>query len=704
MRTEFELVEQNQLTPPTSWPTKDAMKLCYSYDWVCRPTMLIYEREEMSQFLFCIGPPGFFINDENDEDERSTMVEQGRLDLTGRHESRWNEYIPGFEAYIQDFDALAPFLYKEKKCSPMWTGTFHTVTYRVKPEGEDTYRQWLSRWKIEHDQGDLADIIARSLDVHALWLKGSKPQFQSITLIDLPEDILEVVFSECSREELFIVSGTCTTLRWARDHCLKACEIRFTQFMGSLCEKLDPESDLPRQIIPYFIKAYGLCLDRIAYYAARSKQCAIMEKLVINLCWTSGTHYGSPVYQALKGAYWERVVKSLSKAIIPLIGSKGTPNLTQLSLTGVLLDGHELLAVCSLGKLRTLSLFECKVTAIDTLTKWLEGNTLSLSSPVANLHIRFGPYRPGPPSSQWVVLRLLPNIRNLSLESIDYANGFVLPEDSEFYSQLRCLDSLERLAVTHIRSESVGSLASWLLMRRPFHSDTIADKLTHFEIVNDVHIPLEGMQLLLRSLRSNRLEVLTLYGIQRQFARPELIGEIAQLCPNLLSLRLIAHGSLQAKYPKPIVWAAPSWSYAALFAGFNCLEHFKWNYLIPVEDPTPFPLVHFEMEAMEPVATAFPGELWPSEVDDSTLYFGDNHLSAAPFVAHCPTLESFYLDNDSLCCEIIRWVEDDLGCDVHSPGVDFEEAATGGVGGRVEIRDVTQSRREYEGAWSWDGL
>ncbi|EAU91903.2 hypothetical protein CC1G_04670 [Coprinopsis cinerea okayama7 len=670
----FDLLRDERPSTPTRWPTREGLQ--FYYPFVARPYMLKHQVSEMDAIQMFIRHDYERKKEEEIAKDTIEMTKivllyrrirfldiyegfiEGCLDLTGRHESRWTEYMEGFEEYIRDFDKLVPFIITVTRMEEYpWGDKYPVTEYELRARGDGLYSRWMQRWDIKQDEA--YGCLHRSLLTHKLWKTKPKPKFQTLTLIDLPEDVLELVFDECSRPQLLAISKTCRALRWARGHCLMDSSITFSELKEqTIAQTLDPDSNPLPQLAPYLQTAYKRCMDRIAYHLENPKQCMRMQTLSVSFSWRwfpwrwdPGSDPLRPIDEVLHATMF----KSLLGALRPLLKPEILCNLTHLHFGYTRFDVEGLSAICSLRKLRTMSFQDCSLERSGDMEALLQGETPPFVSPAINLELRFG--YSDPPNTQWPILTLFPCVRNLSLVSFDGYNGLHFP-DEVLHSKFRCINVLERLFVNCISDATIPHLASWLAERPSRHSDDVVDTLAYFKISNDYHLSEDAMRLLLTSLRSERLKVLALDGIKYQMGYPNFIEFLTQLFPNLYSLSLAVRANALQKSWRPVVWPEPSWAYAPRFAGFNCLEHFIWNYNTPVYDATPYPLERFERAVMGEVDQdqEEDWEHW-SKVRD-LLYFDDYERSAAPFAVHCPTLRTFSSDRLSPVCEITRDVDE----------------------------------------------
>jgi hypothetical protein len=148
------------------------------------------------------------------------------------------------------------------------------------------------------------------------------------------------------------------------------------------------------------------------------------------------------------------------------------------------------------------------------------------------------------------------------------------------------------------------------------------------------------------------LEVLVLEGLES--GSLDLITLIATTCSNLLGLTLIRRHNIRQRKTKLASWPHTLAEYASRFSSFVRLRYFAWNFLVLVcLDPTPAVMIQFE--------NGFPNletkEGWKQGKAISDVeYFDDSHLVAAPFAAHCLTLETYVIVGrfHELVCKIDR--------------------------------------------------
>ncbi|EFI28089.1 hypothetical protein CC1G_14116 [Coprinopsis cinerea okayama7 len=654
----YDVTVDKPLTSPTEWPRRDGLEVNHSSSMAQGPYMLIRQKAEMDmieRFYYLK-----FRMDEKGEEAEKLKLEfltrrvlmhrrarfldiyrgfvTGHLDLTGRHESRWNEFIDSFEEFMIDFARIAPFV--EKAIGKPGS----RVQYTVQQERQELYREWTQRWDVQDFEAKI--VLGHYLAIYNLSLKKPQPKFQSLTLVDLPEDILVSIFDHCTVSQLVSLSQTCTALRWAQDHCHESCEFRFSTSDEKWALQGD-RSHLAARVGPYASKCSMRSLKDIIHYISHREKCRRLKSLLVDWSWTIDPD--AELHVVLDEVFQDGLFNLLYKHLRRLLDPSVLPQLTSLSLERVYLDATGFRGICSLPQLRSLSFSRCSLSGPE-ITEWfLESDEAPFTSPVVNLHLRFGPCD-NPPANQWLLLPFFPNVRNLSFGGFRWQGAVHFPP-AFLHSKFRCLDVLERLFVKEIAESSVPLLAEWLQSRRSAHSGNAGDKLTYFKLRNQIHIQDEPMQQLLVSLQSERLEALTIDGVHYRTAQPRMIEDIARLCPNIRALKLIVRANGLQQWARPVAWPKPSWAYAPTFEGFNRLQHFTWNYNTPVHESTPYPLEMFERAASgSDTDTSFEWEC----VDEDDLDFNDFERSVVPFAVYCPTLKTFALEYHEPLCEVIR--------------------------------------------------
>ncbi|EAU91891.1 hypothetical protein CC1G_04658 [Coprinopsis cinerea okayama7 len=657
-RPSLDDLPDKSLTTPTKWPTKGNLEIVYPKDR--KVLMLRYEEEEMEVIKWTVRA---YLQSQDDPQESWDAEKEwnqmeyyvlqwqrrrflriykgfikGNLDLTGRHEQRWKDYMEGFEEYIRHFERLACVIEEVTTARKLRGMEFPETSYRIKPEGEEILTQWARRWDVDED--NCFSELHASLEAYNLWMKRKEPKFQTLQFLDLPQEIFEEIFDRCERKTLLALSRTCKALKGARIHSLKSYSLKFSDWEEAYTLELDYDSDLLPQILPYLQKCRHRFIDRLEDFLSRHDQCQLVKSLRFNFNWTfpGDPHDANDLHPLVEEPIFHRLFLQTSQLLSPA----RLPNISSLNLSSARLDGEFLAAICSFENLRTLTLIGGFVPPGETRdTLW--SGTPPFKSMVTNLHLGFTKLGIDP-ESLWLVLCCCPNVRNLSLEYFWTHDELQFP-DQALHSKFRCIEVLERLAIRRLDPDTVPALAAWLSERPSRTADGAPSGLTHFKISNEYLIPQECMVPLVPSLRSNHMQAITLSGLEFQMAQPRLIEDIAELCPNLISLRLIARTNILQRRTRAIIWPQPSWAYAPALAGFRSLKHFGWNFDFIQFDATPYPLVEFERTEL--------GEEWEPTWEEE--WFKDAETSVMPFAAHCPSLRTLSSNDPPLSYyEIIR--------------------------------------------------
>ena len=321
--------------------------------------------------------------------------------------------------------------------------------------------------------------------------------------------------------------------------------------------------------------------------------------------------------------------------------------------------------IADVPTLHTLELHLCHVPR--TVPRKLEADPTFMFPQVSNLRIYMDSSFPET-HSQWYTLLLCPHIRTLSI--VQFGVGAVPPSTagagvaapstspattqtltstdatSAFWARCR-MNHLERLSLDNIDWGDLVELMGFLKNHRQ-----AVMHMTHFKLHMDWGISdSEMMQTVLLALEHAPMEVLVLEGLAD--AGFELFDRIAQQYPQLVALTLVRRQNRNQHTNKLALWPRSSWEYAKHVKGFRQLKHFCWNFLTEYWDATPVAMLSFESDFQ--AVSSSSADVAASESDESTHpvdilpktdevpYFLDSHLMALPFVAHCPSLESFSL-------------------------------------------------------------
>jgi hypothetical protein len=316
-------------------------------------------------------------------------------------------------------------------------------------------------------------------------------------------------------------------------------------------------------------------------------------------------------------------------------------NLTKLIMSGLDIYLEVLQAISNLTTLRTIHFLSCEldVAACASITH----REVPLQDTVVDLRLLVDK-----DDSIWYTLSLYPQLRNLTVMS-SANNRTNLPAE-DILGQGTPFKTLERLTLDAFVPHAVSLLCAWMMedLQSATHPEL---KLTHLKVHTPLGLPDFILIGLLNTLRfSPNLRILVLEGLALTDVGPDIIDLIAETCPNLLGLTLVRRHNERQIETKLAAWPHTSAEYASHFIAFSRLRFFSWNFLCNARlDPTPAIMTQFE-DGFPDIST---GNGWKKQKEMNEIaYFDDAHLMAASFAAHCPTLRTFAIaeqSNKSVC-------------------------------------------------------
>ena len=161
---------------------------------------------------------------------RSPIQPKGDLDLTGRWPRRYASLLARMLPFLDDVDKLRPYVVKSETTvtfTPDFTHTF--VDYTISSpslEAEFMKKYQLAGMNVEEILEKSGETVSQSGGVddqlinrgHAeriksLLAKGSQPKFQSLSLLQLPNELLFLILRTAGIAEARLLAATCTLLR-----------------------------------------------------------------------------------------------------------------------------------------------------------------------------------------------------------------------------------------------------------------------------------------------------------------------------------------------------------------------------------------------------------------------------------------------------------------------------------------------------------
>ncbi|EJD50389.1 hypothetical protein AURDEDRAFT_160292 [Auricularia subglabra TFB-10046 SS5] len=537
---------------------------------------------------------------------------QGQLDLTARTYERYSKLKRTLLRFVKGFFEMAG---KERRHSSS-DATQGTTTRDTLSEYWCSFR---SEWGISSTitMDHALSCISRTLEVMKVF---REPIFQKLHLVDLPPEVLGLVYLSADMDDARALSATCRYLRdvgCSHIFQTRKLSVDFPYVVLALLEERTyPE--LPAEVVRHLFASASACLSRYQFLLGRPDICSRVTYLEVGSAW--------PAWIAsITGDTCVSTFDELHGCLLDLF-----PRLRLLSF-----DAKELVFDIPLAQrfaeqpiLSACNLHACS-TAPALRECILNGSPNFPRSPLQILSVRIRDGHLYDSGSFWQVLALCPSLRLLHVYSfrIEHSDTAFLSPDPELSPHISpALSSLERMCL-----EGVGGalwLADWFQMAAALGTM----RLTHLKLEFARFIHDRFMMDLLHSLHAGNapLQVLALNGIMP--ASIDLVQTMVELFPDLVALTLFRRAGERPKSSgaNRSRWPGALYEYAAPFRNFTRLRHFASN-------------LYFDYDALSPLAleTLLFGV---GERDNDEYSFECVGDVARPFAAYCPTLQTFELE------------------------------------------------------------
>ncbi|KAF8992724.1 hypothetical protein BDQ17DRAFT_1369087 [Cyathus striatus] len=552
---------------------------------------------------------------------------KGNLDLTGRHLPRYESLFKRWNAFLHDFINLSLVVepHQTERAYPAGRsmGTkYIQVDYTVKDSV--IWDNFEKKWHVSRTAGydGLLDPVQSVLEQLSLT---PLPKIQNLCLLDLPVEVLDSIFKLAALKQARLLSSTCRRLREIGKRYIfnqRTLTLHFPTYALHQTRDMNTPEERFRTMIPATKACRTNVIDQSKFLLSRGDLCDAVDSLSLanriseTLLVNSGldTIFGNDFYVPVFEAFQDVICNC--------------KNLRSLYLSDVDLSVEMLQAIASLPNLTVLDYHGCSVTS-QAVASVFAGGVIKPSPSVFNLILLNNDNS----ALFWVLVALYPNLRTLCVSKL----GRGLLEPSNLVSRhSEVFASLEKLNIGHVFSDGVTDLAHWITL----NSEEAPLRLTHLKITAQYGLEDGPLLALMDALETAPLQVLVLDGIKE--GSFELFDRIAARCPNLLGLTITRRENYRQIRAKFATWPQASYEYARHFSAFQRLEHFSWNFRVPLfdsNDQTPAGMAYFEdgfISDEEDLRRRISGE----DSDDSD-YFNDGHFIAYPFAAYCRTLKSF---------------------------------------------------------------
>ncbi|KAL0070145.1 hypothetical protein AAF712_002635 [Marasmius tenuissimus] len=595
---------------------------------------------------------------------------KGTLDLTGRHQHRLDDLLSTFSEFSVDFNAIRATAKIEEYRDRDGTGkvTGKTTIQFVITDAE-LWKSCRLKWKLprvvsftqlERHIAQLAKVVHDA---------GGKAKLQKLCLTDMPQEVLDLIFSVAELGQTRLLASTCKLLKNVGTPHL--------YHTRSLDLHLAKHEHILRMIskppTPKFLNALASAQARrlihlVNFLISRPG----LAKAVENLDMTDHWKMDGRRVPAIR-PYWDHLAfyTPVNRSLNTFLAS--STGLACLSVSHFAVSSDWLRTISQLPKLHTVR-FHCASINDESVEEDILSDRIPPSPQVLSLqwyepryHEEEGADEDEPPSREsgalglWHTLLLFPNLITFN-HHLPRADGSLCTQAVTDRCNMFA-EGLRRLSIDVVWV-FVDGVSRWIneAALRSMKPCT----LTHLKLRTDRPISDATIIRLLEAVQQAPLEVLAIEGLKE--GSLGLFERIPTLFPDLIGLTLIRRENRFQRNTKLATWPHQSGEYATRFQGFKKLKYFGWNYRISLEESTPCGLVGFEASALEASekSTKRKGKKkgrrhdhdndddHDSDYDWSWLhglhdddYFSDAPNLALPFASYCPTLETMCLEDRS---------------------------------------------------------
>ncbi|EJD50392.1 hypothetical protein AURDEDRAFT_121553 [Auricularia subglabra TFB-10046 SS5] len=538
---------------------------------------------------------------------------KGHLDLTPRTAERYNELIRNWEIFTREFGSISSL-----SVSVSAQTLAEDNSPQVAPDAPKPCPLFLESWDIPQSvaMDEIQDLIGKTLDVMANF---PHPHFQYLFLLDLPTELLDMVFSFALLEDARNLSATCHRLRDVG----QAYVFLVTLLERALMANASDEEELKSHVVDALSKGLNLCLDEIEFLLSRSYICSRILDLQFGIFLpTSTIALGHDACGQLFSDLTDRFADLLSRI-----------QLRKLEIIGVRFELAHARGLMAQSALSECTLDDCSTSAalrehiLGQPTGTFDSNFLESLTIIVDPDDRRDTF--------WPLIAMFPRLRLLHIyphRAHSENSTFWAPDPFVWVPLSRAFNTVERLSIEGIRTNPD--------LRDVFRVASLtagSARLTHFKL-QDVRDMAEGLVIdILHALHSSRapLEVLALDGIRP--ISTDFFDVVSQLFPDLRGLTVVRYAGKRKAYfeRRRTPWERPLHEYAAYFRRFTRLRHFGANF-------------YWDDDARSPRAIDI--ELNRDAYADSELYdiqMIDFRAVVLPFAAYCPSLTSMRVACDS---------------------------------------------------------
>ncbi|KAK0188447.1 hypothetical protein F5146DRAFT_1055262 [Armillaria mellea] len=540
----------------------------------------------------------------------------GDLDLSGRHLSRFEFLEVRLVDFITDLMSVHLLAEEDGESQSTHPGSFWCTIIEYKFKDDTKWKKFKSKWLIP-DFFSFGYVWAEFVSGAGFLFTNKNPStpFQELCLMDLPEELLDLVFREYDIQDARTLSATCQRLKKIAIPYIYTA--RLLGFSGPTQNDADVEEEAGKES---FKKSQSEFMDNLDFLFTLPDFVTRLQKVRFFDHWMGYLHR-----EAL-------AVPRASSLVINVL--KSCRSLTTITYDGFSVDNHFVTAMSLLPNLHTLCLLRSTFVYPPDTYDFSDPEHLPQLAHVRDLSLLLE-YFGFEDIAVWNFVYFCPNVIDLSIMTCPGQLGVFL-----WNTGGPQLQSLRNLCIDGLFPSCVNSLREWFVALYSLpHSPPLSCVKLGFAIpFYDVSV-----DELLVGLHDFPIHDLVIDGLAE--GKPALIENISRRLPNINSLTLFRRQSSRQRITVPCRWPQPPWMYASRFSGFSNLRSFAWNLHFAREDIASRDMVILEGRAadFEPYVLPSDDRLWNQWDDWSSI--DASNIMARVFAVYNPLLEdvSIYL-------------------------------------------------------------
>ncbi|EJD42236.1 hypothetical protein AURDEDRAFT_168789 [Auricularia subglabra TFB-10046 SS5] len=558
----------------------------------------------------------------------------GSLDPAGRNPSRYEKLKRKWDAYLQDFDSLAPFVAMTKVDQPHFDTTTREWVDEVYSAGvvsnTDLWDAFCAKWKLEF-LVSYEDLAALTGHTRAVLAAHPCPQFQKASLQDLPSDIIHLIYVQLAEtpKDAHSFASVSKSIRYiGHDYIFKTRNVVIGKDNGYYPIFATSLGEADAEVRVHMTVARDKFLKHVEFLVSRPDICGMIQRLRVANNWGNLDFVATDricLVHLEDGEMFDPVKRALDDLLARV-------SVARLDLEYLPLDMNLVRRICAQDHLVEAHFMDC-------MLPWeIEQALLSNLPPPICSSIRYLSLTdiPFAPTSMWSLLTVCPQLRSLQAIAGSADDGFQIPASGALRLLRPQLCSLQMLELHGLSRDEVALLTGWI--------DAAALRLDHLRLIFNSKVADDAATLLLRALHRGGapLRTFMLDGLELNDGSA-LVDLIAGLFPQLEGLALGYRSEPYQCQSWPCAWPLLPSAYAARLSAFARLRCFGANFDLEGNQAGSAP------SGIQNESQGADGEMeldYKSDEDEDEDRYARQYLALiAPFAAACPSLVYLVLSN-----------------------------------------------------------